>query len=242
MMMHLNKWTMVAALAGALMLAGCGKRQADGQPSASDNSAVATTEAQQPVLAPGDSLTAAPISDSATNAATPAAEFLAKSMASPFAAADLGLKESYDRALIAFQIGDYARVASELQDLAGISNLTPPQKEAVQNLLLRTLKLAPDLAATNMSSAGTASAQVGVPAEFPVTVPGTVESPKNVLESPFSTADPAIKDSFARAKAAYNIGNYESALAELQDLATNTQLNFQQKYAVQSLLDKMPRK
>jgi hypothetical protein len=49
-----------------------------------------------------------------------------------------------------------------------------------------------------------------------------------------------VKETFARAKAAYDIGNYESALAELRDLATNAQLNWQQKYAVQALLDKTP--
>jgi hypothetical protein len=58
-------------------------------------------------------------------------------------------KETYDRALIAFQIGDYARATRELQDLAGNSKLTSSQKEAVQNLLMQTLKLAPDLTATN---------------------------------------------------------------------------------------------
>jgi hypothetical protein len=32
----------------------------------------------------------------------------------------------------------------------------------------------------------------------------------------------------------------QTAEAELRDLATNSQLNFQQKYAVQALLDKTP--
>jgi hypothetical protein len=242
MKMLSDRWTITVVLAAALTVAGCGKRKADAPPSVSDGPAVANPDAQQPALTPEGGLAAASDSDSVTNAATPAAEFLAKSMASPFAAADMGLKESYDRALIAFQIGDYARAASELRDLAGIANLTSPQKQAVENLLLQTLKLAPDLAATSAGGTAAGTPMANGPGQFALQTAETAQPPKNLLESPFSTADPAVKDSFARARAAYDIGDYEKALAELQDLATNSQLNFQQKYAVQSLLDKTPRK
>ncbi len=81
---------------------------------------------------------------------TGAAEFQKKSLASPFAQAELALKESYNRALIAFQIGDYARAVSELQDLAKTPDLNPEQKQAVQDLLAETLKAAPELAATEL--------------------------------------------------------------------------------------------
>jgi hypothetical protein len=223
--------TLAVILAGALALVGCGKPQIETQPGAGEPMAAAPADAQQ---TPSAADLAAPVA--ATNETlTPGAEFATKSLASPFAAADMGLKESYDRALIAFQIGDYARAVSELDDLAGMPDLPPAQQRAVKELLAQTLKLAPELAARQ---AGTAAPQTSP--EFPVVVPGTIEAPKNVPESAFSTADPSVKESFARAKAAYDIGNYESALAELRDLATNAQLNWQQKYAVQSLLDKTP--
>ena len=134
-----------------------------------------------------------------------AAEFATKSLASPFAKADLALKESYDRALIAFQIGDYARAVSELDDLAATPDLTSAQQKAVKDLLAKTLKMAPELAASHAAAAAAGTANAS---EFAIAVPGTAESPKNLSESPFSTADPGIKRSFAQAKAAYDIGNY----------------------------------
>ena len=140
---------LAAALAATLAAAGCGNRQSDASPNASDSPAPATADFQQPASALEPSLATTATDGAATNAATPAGEFFTKSMAGPFAASDAGPKENYDRALIAFQIGDYARAARELQDLAGNSKLTSPQKEAVQNLLMQTLKLAPDLTATN---------------------------------------------------------------------------------------------
>ena len=230
-----DKWTIAIGLAGALALAGCGKPQTETQPGAGEPAPPAAADAQQP---PTPAEPVAP--EVATNdTLTGAAEFATKSLASPFAKADMALMESYNRALIAFQIGDYARAVTELDDLAATPDLNPAQQQAVKDLLAKALKMAPDLAASHAAAAaGTAKPET--PAEFPVVVPGTVESPKNVPESPFSTADPAVKESFARAKAAYDIGNYESAVTELRDLATNNQLNFQQKYAVQALLDKTP--
>ena len=233
-MMLSDKRTIAIALAGALTLAGCGKPQTETPPGASEPAAPAAADAQQPPT-PADA--AAPVATNQTLSA--AGEFATKSLASPFAGADMALMESYNRALIAFQIGDYARAVTELDDLAATPALTPAQQQAVKDLLAKALKMAPELAASHAAAAAS-TAKPEKPPEFPVTVPGTVESPENVLESPFSTADPAIKRSFARAKAAYDIGSYESALAELQDLATNSQLNFQQKYAVQALLDKTP--
>jgi len=230
-----DKWTLAIALAGALTLAGCGKPQTDTQSSASEPAAPAAADVQ-PAPAP-DGIAVSVVTTNET--LTAGAEFATKSLASPFAKADMALMESYNRALIAFQIGDYARAVSELDDLAATPDLTPAQQQGVKDLLAQTLKMAPELAASH-AAAATGAAQPATPPEFPVVVPGTVESAKNVLESPFSTADPAIKRSFARAKAAYDIGNYTSALTELRDLATNSQLNFQQKYVVQALLDKTP--
>jgi hypothetical protein len=153
MMKLLQTRIMALALAATLAVAGCGKRP-------SDAPAVAAADVQQPAPVLEPSLAAMATDGGATNAANPAGEFMAKSMASPFATSDMGLKESYDRALIAFQIGDYARAASELQDLADNSHLTTPQKEAVQNLLMQTLKLAPNLAATNTVSAAKPIGQI----------------------------------------------------------------------------------
>ena len=234
-MMFSNKWMLVIALAGALALAGCGKPQTGTLPSASEPAAPTAADAQQP---PTPAEPAASM-EGTNETLTAGAEFATKSLASPFATADMALMESYNRALIAFQIGDYARAVTELDDLANTPDLTPAQQQGVKDLLAKALKMAPDLAASHAAAAA-GTAQPATPPEFPVVVPGAVESPANVLESPFSTADPAIKRSFARAKAAYDIGSYESARAELQDLATNSQLNFQQKYVVQALLDKTP--
>jgi hypothetical protein len=153
MMNLLQTRILAVALASTLVVAGCGKRQ-------SDAPTAATADVQQPAPVLEPSLAAAATDDATTKPATPAGEFMAKSMASPFATSDMGLKESYDRALIAFQIGDYARAASELQDLAENSHLTTPQKEAVQNLLMQTLKVAPNLAATNTVSAAKPIGQI----------------------------------------------------------------------------------
>ena len=232
-MMLSDKRTIAMALAGALALAGCGKPQTETQPDASEPAAPAAADVQQP---PAPAEPAASM-EGTNDTLTAAAEFATKSLASPFAQADMALMESYGRALIAFQIEDYPRAVTELDDLAATPDLTPAQQQAVKDLLAKTLKMAPDLAA---SHAAAGAAKPETPPEFPITVPGAVESPANVLENPFSTADPAIKRSFARAKAAYDIGSYESALTELRDLATNSQLNFQQKYVVQALLDKTP--
>jgi hypothetical protein len=153
MMKLIQTRIMALALTATVVVAGCGKRQ-------SDASAAATADVQQPAPVLEPSLAAMATDGAAANAATPAGEFMTKSMASPFATSDMGRKQSYDRALIAFQIGDYARAASELQDLADTSNLTAPQKEAVQNLLMQTLKLAPNLAATNTVSAAKPIGQI----------------------------------------------------------------------------------
>ncbi len=235
-MMLSDKRTLAVTLAGALALAGCGKPQTEPQPSVSEPAAPAAAEAPQP---PTPAEPAAPAVET-NDALTGAAAFQSKSLASPFVQADLALKESYNRALIAFQIGDYPRAVSELQDLAKTPELTPEQKRAVQDLLTETFKAAPALAATNSAAAGPGSAKPDAPPVFPLVTPDAAQSPQNLPESPFSTADPAVKETFARAKAAYDIGNYEVAAAELRDLVTNAQLNYQQKYAVQALLDKTP--
>jgi hypothetical protein len=39
----------------------------------------------------------------------------------------------------------------------------------------------------------------------------TARAPKDLPESPFANTDPVIKDSFARANAAYDIGNYSKS-------------------------------
>jgi hypothetical protein len=235
-MMSTHERVATFGLALALALAGCGKPQTETQPGAGEPAAPAAADAPQPSTPAEPAAPAAATNDTLTGAAA----FQSKSLASPFAQADLALKESYDRALIAFQIGDYARAVSELKDLAETPDLNPQQKQAVQDLLMETLKLAPELAATNTTSAA-AARTAQTPPEFPLATTEPGQSPNSLPESPFSTADPSVRRSFARAKAAFDIGAYESALPELRDLATNNQLNWQQKYAVQNLLDKTPR-
>ena len=234
-MMLIDKWTLAMALGGALALAGCGKSPADPQPSADEPAAPAAADTQQPPT-PDEAATATTTTNDTLSGG---GEFATKSLASPFAQADMALKERYDRALIAYQIGDYARTVSELQDLAELPDLNPQQKQAVQDLLAETLKAAPALAATNTTSAA-AARKAQPPPEFPLATTESAQSPNSLPENPFSTADPAVGRRFARAKAAFDIGNYESARTELRDLGTNAQLNWQQKYAVQALLDKTP--
>ena len=164
--MFSTKWTIAVALSAALAVTGCGKQQTDASPGANNNPAASAGNLQQPGAAPGDSLGAASIGDLATNAANPA-DFLSKSTASPFETANADLKASYDSALHAFQIGDYARAASELQALAGASGLTELQKQAVDNLWLQTLKLAPNLAATNTAATATGTPKPNAPDQTP---------------------------------------------------------------------------
>lgn len=233
-MENLRKHLLIVSAVGIVALVGCSKSQTDSQPAAGDTIPPTATDTPEPA-APAEISASAPATNTAPDdTLSAAARFAAASQASPFAQAELGLKESYNRALIAYQIGDYARAVNELRDLAATPDLSPEQKQAVQDLLAKTLKQAPELAATNTLPT------TPTPTEFPLAAAQTAEPPKNLLESPFSTADPAIKESFARAKAAFEIGNYDIALAELQDLATNAQLNWQQKYAVQELLAKTP--
>lgn len=204
----------------ALLVSGCGKPQNDAPSLAAD----ATGTVQE--ISPGD-----PGLNSGTNAGlTGAAEFSSRSLASPFASAELPLKQTFNRALIAFQIGDYPRAVSELSDLVAGADLNPEQLQAVRNLLAEIKKADPSAASADEVFASLTNNSQTIP-EFPLAAndAGT-----------FSTADPAIRESFARAKAAFDIADYPTALAELKDLAANAQLNYQQKYAVQVLLDKTP--
>ena len=104
------------------------------------------------------------------------------SLASPFAQAEQVLKESYNRALIAFQIEDYASAVTELDDLAVSPDLTPEQRQAVKDLLATALKKAPELAASRaaMAPPGTEN-----PPEFPVGGPRDRRGPKERARKPF---------------------------------------------------------
>jgi hypothetical protein len=221
-----------------LALSGCHKRPAIDTARQTELPITRPTKAQR-VSPPANPATAT----SATNdTPTSAAGFVAASLASPFVQADLSLMESYNRALIAFQIGDYSRAAAELRDLAGDPDLNPQQKQAVADLLAKTLKLAPELARTNAGSVANVDSRKAKPAEFPVADGPLGESPKNLAENPFASADPAVKRSYSRARAAFDIGDYAIAVGELNTLSTNLQLNYQQKFAVQDLLSKASHK
>jgi len=67
-------------------------------------------------------------------------EFARKSLASPFAQAGQAMKESYDSALVAVQIGDYDRAVEELRALSEYADLTTEQQKAVRDLLAQALK------------------------------------------------------------------------------------------------------
>jgi len=233
------KYFLLFAMTTGLLLAGCGKPPADTQLQPAVTQLQTDTAPRPPRIEtqpPAPPVDMAATAVATSEAPSGAAEFATAALASPFAQAEMALMESYNRALIAFQIGDYSRAVTELQDLADTPDLNPQQKQAVQDLLAKTLKLAPELAQT--SAAAAAKLASGNPTSPEFALAG--ESPNNLPDDPFATADPAIKQTFARAKAAFNIDDYAKALAELQDLAANPQLNWQQKYAVQALLDKTP--
>ncbi len=212
------------AFAVALALWGCGRGEPGSSGTAGDNTAPAPAGESTPVVD-----AAQPSAAADTNAEPPVAYGLAKQLQdSAFAAADPAVKESYARALIAYDIGDFDRAWAELVDLANTGTLTGQQMEEVKTLLGNTTNAAPGLA-TNLAALPIAAAGSDV---YALAAEG---------QPPLSTADPAVRETFERAKAAFDIGNFEVAAAQLQDLATNTQLNAQQKYAVQILLDKTPR-
>lgn len=202
------------AIATALLLGGCSKPPADQTAAPADTqTAPAGPDAAQPVIASADT------QEAPTNAG---AAFAVKSHSSPFVSAAPALRETYDRALIAFQIEDYARAISELDDLARQPDLTDQQKEAINALLDEALKMAPD-APRNL--AGQAPIEVNT---------------NSLSEDVFTTANNAVRRSYARALTAYKIGDYATALSELKDLSGNAELNAQQKNAVQFLLDRTP--
>ncbi len=160
---------MVAVVLGAplLVVVGCNKRQADAPANANDASAAPATEAGSPALAPSGAFPAAPFGDSGSNATLVSAEFLAQSTASPFAESNAALRQSYDRALAAFQIGDYARAYRELHDLAANSKLTESQRQAVEGLSLQTLRLAPGLAASTQAGTSAPGPKTNTPVQSP---------------------------------------------------------------------------
>jgi hypothetical protein len=215
----------VAALALALAVTGCNQKGTGDAESAAEipaSSAAATaTDGESGALATNGTPDAL-----STNEEPAVAHGFGKQLQeSPFAAADPALKESFARALLAYNIGDYPRAASELKELPGAYELDAEQAKAVKALLKKTLGAAPELAASNAAPAAAQAETFALASE---------------TEPPFSTADASVREGYNRAKAAFDIENYQVALSELQSLATNAQLNWQQKYAVQTLLDKTP--
>ncbi len=210
----------VAFLLLVVAVTSCGPKQTES--SLADPSASAGADSAQQIQVTGAQGT------DGTNDAQGVAYGLASELQqSPFAAADPAVKETYGRALIAYDIGDYERAFSELNDLRAGGGLDQAQLQAIDELLGKTTTAAPELATNNAAAS-------------PVEMQADTFALAAENEPPFSTADPAVKETFARAKAAFDIGSYEVATAELQTLVTNTQLNWQQKYAAQSLLDKTP--
>jgi len=221
-------------IVGALALAGCGKPRSETLPAVNEPAGPAAIDALQP-SAPAE---AAPLEVFTNDAPTAGGKFTTTALASPFAEANMALRESYNRALIACQIGDYANAVTELDDLSATPDLTPAQRQAIKDLLAQALKMAPELASRAATAADAGQPQT--PPQFPLVAPDTAASPNDVQGNPFSTADAATWRSFTRAKAAFKVGDYDTALTVLKDLASDPRLNYQQKYAVQSMLDKIP--
>lgn len=221
--MKWNRKVLAIAFPAALMLTGCGKPAEGNPPQAGDNPSTAATETEKPAVA-----IETPTPATATNDAPGGAvEFQRNSLASPFATAELALKESYNRALIAYQIGDYARAVTELEDLANTPDLTAEQRQAVKKLLAQAKKQAP---------ATTPTQPVVDPAKL--TTPAAVDTP----DAPFASADQAVRETYARALAACNIDDFARAEAELKDLAGTTGLTTPQLGVVQALLSEVQKK
>jgi hypothetical protein len=152
------------ALAAALAVAGCGKSRTEDQPVANESPAAngasaLQLSAQPPELVPATA-TAGPLSG--------AADFASKSLAGPFAEAEQSLKEIYNRALVAFQIGDYTHAGSELRELAKLPNLTPEQKQAVENLLAESLRASPESAVATSPATSAPSTETNSPLQPPI--------------------------------------------------------------------------
>jgi hypothetical protein len=214
------------ALAVTLALAGCGKKKSDSGPVPGGEGPPRASDGPRPETAPPPPPTSLVTTDAPGPAPTPAAEFSTKLLASPFAPAEPALSETYARALIAFQIGDYARAVTELEDLAKTPELTAEQRRAVTNLLAQAVELAP-----------TAAVDPGAP---PLSTPST-GAVMDTPEVPFASANEAVKRSYARIRAACKIGDYGTAIAELQDLATTPDLTVLQQQTVQTLLSDLQR-
>jgi hypothetical protein len=158
-----HKPVLAFALAAALVVAGCGKSRTDDQPVSNETAASNAASALQLSAPPPDlvpaTATAGPLSG--------AGDFASKSLSGPFAEAEQSLKESYNRALVAFQIGDFARASSELRDLAKNPDLTPDQKQAVENLLAQSLRAAPESAVATSPATATPSSKTNSPLQPP---------------------------------------------------------------------------
>jgi hypothetical protein len=245
MAMSLSRQSVTVALVAGLAVTGCRK-----QPSESDP---ASAEAVVPVATGNAEFSQPPPTPASTQApqkrVSGGGEFTRKSLASAFTQADQALKESYDAALIAFQIGDYPRAAAELRLLARTPGLTGVQKGAVQRLLAQVLKAAPELAAadeaavvdslvttadssTALSNAGGLGSPVGSGAARP----GGAEFTQKSMASAFAQADRSLKEGYDAALIAFQIGNYAQVVSDLQNLAGTPGLTAEQKQAIQQLL------
>lgn len=226
---------LAAALAAGLVWAGCGKPQGQSPPLAGELAVPAAREAEPPALP------AEPAAAAVTDETPPgAAEFVQKSLASPFAQAGQALKEGYDAALIAFQVGDYARAASELRLLAKTPGLTPDQERAVGELLAQTLQAAPELASVAPPSQGSPAVSAAADPSAATAAngarPGGAEFTRKSLASPFAEVGQALKESYDSALVAVQIGDYARAVSELKVLAENPDLTPEQMQAVRDLM------
>jgi hypothetical protein len=240
--------TMAVAVAAGLILAGCGKRHSESQFAADEATNLATAGAEFMV-----SSTEPPVATAANVLPSGGGEFTQKSMASPFAQADRALRENYDSALIAFQIGDYARAGAELRLLAEL-DLTPEQASVVQDLLAQTLKAAPELASTGRAvaaegtdgatpsgsrAAGSGTVQEAMAFNTREARPGGAEFTRKSMASPFAQAHPALKESYDSILVAVQIGDYDRAFNEIDELAGTADLTAAEKQALLDLLAQM---
>ena len=138
-----------------------------------------------------------------------------------FTSADPAVRRNCDRALMAYQIGDYSGAVREFSGIADHADLTAEQKQMLDEALemaRQKAAITPDSGATPRPATPANSGDTGTAA------PDT------------TTMDPAMQETIARAEIASRIGDYPKAVAELSDIVNSPDLTAEQRRDVRRML------